>query len=150
MSGRALKNVDSHSSIHEAALEEAKELVEILHRCLTEGEHDKALEVAYINVEHWETRTLQHAESEEGGLYKEVVEANAELRETVAALTRDHNLMRYLVRDIKEMLENEGASDQVLQRFYALILIDTYHNHDEETMIGHEMEAPRHASGEAS
>lgn len=149
MSGPALRNVDSHSSIHEAALEEAKELTELLGQFLKKDELDKALDVAYIILEHWETRTLQHATSEEEGLYKETVEAKPELWDSITSLTRDHNLMRDLADQIRELLASEGVSDEILQRFHALILIDLIHNRDELQMIGEELEESSHESDEA-
>ncbi|AOZ90972.1 hemerythrin domain-containing protein [Paenibacillus crassostreae] len=149
MSGPALRNVDSHSSIHEAALEEAKELTELLGQFLMKNELDKALDVAYIIIEHWETRTLQHATSEEEGLYKETVESKPELRDSITSLTRDHDLMRYLAGEIRELLASEGISDKILQRFHALILIDLMHNRDELKMIGEELEESSHESDEA-
>src|SRR5690625_3645372 len=70
MSGPGLHHVDSHAAIHEAAIHEAEELNDILAKLLREKELEKALEVAYITVEHWESRTLRHADAEERGLYK--------------------------------------------------------------------------------
>ncbi|MFD1361033.1 hypothetical protein [Lentibacillus salinarum] len=58
MAGPALRKADSHASIHEAALQEARELTNILGNLLKQRETDNALETAYIMVEHWETRTL--------------------------------------------------------------------------------------------
>ncbi|GAB3060226.1 hypothetical protein [Virgibacillus ainsalahensis] len=135
MSGPGLKHVDSHSAIHEAALNEAKELNVILTHLLKDEEQEKALEVAYVAVEHWETRTLRHAASEEEGLYKELVEEKPELKENVIALTRDHNLMRMLVKEIKDMLDSNGFSESVLQRFQALVLVDLLHNEEEERLL---------------
>jgi hypothetical protein len=57
MSGPALKHVDSHSAIHEAALMEAAELTDLLAKVIRKEEMDKALELAFVIVEHWETRT---------------------------------------------------------------------------------------------
>lgn len=149
MSGPALRNVDSHSSIHDAALEEARELTALLEQCLSKGDADRALEVAFITIEHWETRTLQHASSEEEGLYKEALKEKPSLRDLISALTRDHNLMRNLAGEIRELLVTEGMSDKILRRFHTLILIDEFHNRDEEYMLGHEMGGTDHASGEA-
>ncbi|WP_259392095.1 hemerythrin domain-containing protein [Paenibacillus thiaminolyticus] len=140
LTGPALKHVDSHSAIHEAALEEAKELTELLESCIEAGKTDEALELAYLIVEHWESRTLQHAQSEEEGLYKEAVERKPHLRDAVLMLTRDHNLMRYLVEEIKELLAEEGAIREAWLRFSALIHIDMLHNRDEERMIEAEIE----------
>ncbi len=65
MAGPALRKVDSHASIHEAALQEARELTNVYANLLKSGETDNALETAFILLEHWETRTLAHADAEE-------------------------------------------------------------------------------------
>ncbi|MEX2415553.1 MAG: hemerythrin domain-containing protein [Paenibacillaceae bacterium] len=139
MSGPALKHWDSHSSIHEAALNEAAELTELLRQCITKHDYEKALEVAYITIEHWETRTLCHAEAEEEGLYVELVEQHPEVKETIIALTRDHSLMRYLAIEIKQILQDQGNFDEVLKRFDAIILIDLLHNKAEEKLVKGEL-----------
>ncbi|WP_373894838.1 hemerythrin domain-containing protein [Virgibacillus natechei] len=135
MSGPGLKHIDSHSAIHEAALNEAEELNNILENLFMNGQVEKALEAAYVAVEHWETRTLQHADSEEEGLYKDLVEESPELRDSIIELTRDHDLLRMLVKEIKEMLDSDGFSDAVLQRFQALVLVDLLHNQEEERIL---------------
>jgi hypothetical protein len=139
LSGPALRERESHSSIHEAALGEAEELTDMLAGCLAKNERDKALEVACIAVEHWESRTLRHAEAEESGLYKEIAETTPEHREAIIALTRDHAIMRSLIGDIKLLLAKGGVGRPVLQRFEALILVDKLHNRDEEKLIGHDI-----------
>ncbi|MBM6997698.1 hemerythrin domain-containing protein [Paenibacillus sp. DXFW5] len=143
-SGPSLRNVDSHALIHEAVLEEAKELTELLARCLSRGETDKALDIAWIAVEHWESRTLQHAQSEEEGLYVEALELKPQLKDVITALTRDHQLLRELVAEIRDCLERGEVGDQVVYRFQALILVDQLHNRYEEDMVEKEMEAVRH------
>jgi len=135
MSGPGLKHVDSHSAIHEAAIHEARELNDILSKLLMANQKDKALETAYIAVEHWETRTLRHAQSEEEGLYKEMLEEDPELEEAIVALTRDHNTMRWLVSEIKELLDSDGMSLEVLERFHTLVHVDLYHNQEEEKLL---------------
>lgn len=137
MSGPALKHVDSHSAIHEAALIEAEELTELLEKVLNAGESDKALELAFVIVEHWETRTLRHAASEEEGLYKELVETSPELNDDIVALTRDHELLRLLVNEIKDLLNSGEVGEEALQRFQALILVDLLHNQKEEQILPH-------------
>jgi hypothetical protein len=136
MSGPALNQWESHSSIHESALGEARELTELLGACLAQKDMERALEVAYIAVEHWETRTLRHAEAEEDGLYAEISKVRPDVGGQIIALTRDHALMRNLLGDIKAILaKNNAACDEVLQRFQALILVDMLHNQDEEKII---------------
>jgi len=135
MSGPGLKHVDSHSSIHEAALNEAIELNEILDKLWMSEQHEKALEVAYVTVEHWETRTLRHAEEEEQGLYKELLETNPELQDDVIKLIRDHDILRLLVQEIKELLDTEGMDEIVLQKFHSLVHVDLIHNSLEESIL---------------
>ncbi|WP_066287733.1 hemerythrin domain-containing protein [Bacillus sp. FJAT-29937] len=131
MSGPSLKKQDAHSSIHEAALNEAKELRELYRRCLEEGDKEKALHVAEITIEHWESRTLAHAESEENGLYKEMAKENPELNELVIQLTRDHDLMRRVVEDMKKVLLNREPNEQFIRLIDGLIIVDELHNEDE-------------------
>jgi nucleotide-binding universal stress UspA family protein len=137
MSGKGLKHVDSHSAIHEAALEEARELNGILGKLVSDNQMDKALEIAYITIEHWETRTLRHADAEEEGLYKELVVESPELKDEVIALTRDHDILRYLVKEIKQSLETEGFNKSVLEMFHTLVHVDAFHNQEEERILPH-------------
>ncbi|RCX17378.1 hypothetical protein DFP94_109102 [Fontibacillus phaseoli] len=144
MSGPALKNVDSHTSIHEAALEEARELTELFGKSLRQGEREKSLELAYITLEHWETRTLQHALSEEEGLYVEAVNLKPELQPVIISLTRDHDLLRQTVQEIRLLLAGGEVSEEILYRFQALIVIDQLHNRDEMEMLEKEIEGVLH------
>lgn len=135
MSGPGLAQVDSHAAIHEAAVLEAIELNDMLAKLLHNKQKEKALEVAYVAVEHWESRTLKHADAEERGLYKRLTKISTTLKESVIELTRDHNLMRILVHEIKEMLDESGMDEQVLEKFYTLVHVDLIHNRDEEKVI---------------
>ena len=138
VSGPALKQADSHSSIHEAAIGEAEQLTRLLRSCLDREAYEEAYETACIALEHWETRTLAHAEAEEEGLYREIAEANPEWREKIVALTRDHELMRQLATEIRDTLAEDVVDDGVVRRFEAMILIDLQHNRDEERMVAAE------------
>ncbi|MED2777854.1 hypothetical protein P4278_28570 [Bacillus thuringiensis] len=131
MSGPSLKKRDAHSSIHEAAINEAKELRELFLKCLHEGQKEKAIQVVEIIIEHWESRTLKHAESEEEGLYKEIVGENKELEKTVIQLTRDHDLMRRIVGEVKERLQTKEPDERIIMFIDSLIIIDEIHNEDE-------------------
>lgn len=144
MSGPALRHMDSHSLIHEAALGEARELTELLDRSIRKGELEKAAEIAYITVEHWEARTLQYASSEEEGLYVEALGIKPELKEVIISLTRDHQLMREIVGEIKELLAQGKVGDELLARFQALIVVDELHNRDEMKMLEKEVEGMLH------
>lgn len=131
MSGPSLRKQDAHTAIHESALNEAKELRMLLHKCLIEGEKEKALSVAEVTIEHWETRTLQHATSEEEGLYKEMVEEQPALHPIVLQLTRDHDLMRRMVEQMKSLLLNDVLDERMVSLLDSLIIVDSIHNEDE-------------------
>jgi len=137
MLGPALKHLDSHSSIHDAAIGEAEQLTELLRICLERNELDKAYETACITLEHWETRTLAHADSEEHeeGLYNAILEARPDFADKVMSLIRDHDLMRRLAADIRKSLAEQEADYSVLRKFEAMIHIDLIHNHDEEAIV---------------
>lgn len=135
MSGPGLKHVDSHAAIHEAALNEARELNRLVAKLARAKRFDKAIEVAYIIVEHWETRTLQHAAAEEEGLYKDLLDENPNLKDEITALIRDHNMMRFLVKKIRQILETEGFTEEILELFYTLVHVDHFHNLQEEKLL---------------
>ncbi|WP_164668820.1 hemerythrin domain-containing protein [Virgibacillus doumboii] len=135
MSGPALKHVDSHTAIHEAALNEAIELTNLLDKLVKDNQIEKASELSYVLIEQWETRTLRHADSEEEGLYKEIVEEKPELKDDIVALIRDHDLLRILVKKIKSTLKDNGVSDAVVQQFQSLIIVDELHNEKEMEVL---------------
>lgn len=135
MSGPALRHIDSHHAIHEAAHGEAVELTEIFDQAVASGHTDLALHTASLLVEHWETRTLRHAEAEETGFYKNSVSEFPLLESIVIALTRDHELMRITVEEIKSLLESSGLSHEVQTRFHFLVLLERNHSRDEERRL---------------
>lgn len=141
MSGPALKKKESHAAIHEAALHEARELTVLLRRCVSENKKHQALQVAEIVIEHWESRTLQHAAAEEEGLYREIVQKWPSLKETVVQLSRDHHLLRRLVQKMKEHLVAEKIDETFVQMAESLIIVDELHNEDEERVLPEENES---------
>jgi uncharacterized protein with von Willebrand factor type A (vWA) domain len=92
---------------------------------------EKAFQVAVVIVEHWETRTLKHAEAEEEGLYLEMIKENPELHHLVIQLTRDHDLMRRIVEKLKVKLSRNEVNAKMVSLMDSLIVIDSIHNEDE-------------------
>jgi hypothetical protein len=131
LSGPSLKKQDAHSSIHDASLNEAKELNELFRMCLKERQTEKAYQVAEVIIEHWESRTLKHAEAEEEGLYVEMMKENPPLRDLVIQLTRDHDLMRRIVEKVKVLLTKNEMNESMISLIESLIVIDSIHNEDE-------------------
>jgi hypothetical protein len=131
LSGPSLRKRDAHSSIHEAALNEALELRGIFQKCLEDGETEKAIQVIDVAIEHWESRTLQHADAEEEGLYKDIVDENPDMLSTVIQLTRDHDLMRRIVKILNNRLQSHPPDQQMITLLDSLVIIDEIHNEDE-------------------
>ena len=131
LSGPSLKKQDAHELIHESALNEAKELRMLLHQCLIENKKEEAQKVAEVTIEHWESRTLQHASSEEEGLYKEMVGEHPQLHPVVLQLTRDHDLMRRMVEQMKQLLIHNEVDVRMVSLLDSLIIVDEIHNEDE-------------------
>lgn len=135
MSGPSLKKQDAHSSIHEAAIHEAKELRELFQQCLANNKPDQAQQVAEVVIEHWEMRTLKHAEAEEEGLYLDAVKEKPGLSRLINQLTRDHDLMRRAVERMKDLLLTGEVDRRMTALIDGLILIDELHNEDEMNQL---------------
>lgn len=133
MAGPSLKKSESHNSIHEASLNEAREITAVLKK--TMNQRNKALEIAYVLLEHWEARVLAHADVEEEGLYPELAGNDPSQIKIMHRLQRDHDLLRKLAKQIKSALKNEEMNHEVLVKFYTMIEVDDLHNEDEEAWV---------------
>lgn len=132
MSGPGLTQRDAHHAIHQAAFYEAERLTLLLRRALRTGDEQQALQLAAVLIEHWQTRTLRHAEAEETGWYREVLAARPERQADVIALTRDHELLRMLLAEIQGILSARGIASGVVERFEAMLLLNGIHSREEE------------------
>lgn len=135
MSGPALRQLHAHRAIHEGGLSGAVMKTEELMGHLREGEVETANLAADDLIDYWKTRVISHADAEESGFYLEIAKENPELQEVVTQLTRDHDLLRIIVKDIETLREEEGLSPQVLQKFYALQIVNEIHSRDEERLL---------------
>ncbi|MDS9471697.1 hemerythrin domain-containing protein [Sporosarcina pasteurii] len=140
MSGPALRQLHAHRAIHEGGLSGAVTKTEELIKHLREGETEAADLAADDLLSYWQTRIISHADAEEEGFYLEVANKKPELQETITKLTRDHDLLRVIVKDIEELREKEGLSPAVLQKFYALQIVNEIHSRDEERYLFNENE----------
>ncbi|MCD4838901.1 hemerythrin domain-containing protein [Neobacillus sedimentimangrovi] len=138
MSGPSLFKLDSHRSIHEGVFTEGRDLLDLLLKVLQEkaDNYEKhALMAAEALVEHWETRLIAHADSEEEGFYLEKVKQNPDLLEKVTWLKRDHEIFRIIVKEIRELLRDGKITDDIIDRFKAISVLGRIHNEDEETYL---------------
>lgn len=132
MSGPALRQLSSHQSIHEGYYTEGRDLTELLVSLFNDQRLDDCSEVANALVEHWETRMIAHADAEEEGFYLEVFEKYPELEVQLTKLIRDHELLRMVVADVRELIQQEGISLRVLELFKGILLLVEIHSREEE------------------
>lgn len=135
MSGPALKQLQAHRAIHEGGLSGAVGKTELLIEFLQEGDMKSADRAADGLIDYWKSRVISHADAEEEGLYLEIKKENPELEEAIIQLTRDHDLLRIIVKDIETLRETEKLSPTVLQKFYALLVVNEIHSRDEERLL---------------
>lgn len=135
MSGPALRQLHAHRAIHEGGLSGAILKTEELMKHLRDGEVETANLAADDLIDYWKTRVIAHADAEEDGFYLDVAKEKPALQETVTMLTRDHDLMRIIVSDLETLREKEGLSPTVLQKFYALQIVNEIHSRDEERLL---------------
>lgn len=135
MSGPALKQLQAHRAIHEGGLSGAVGKTELMIEFLQEGDMKSADRAADELVEYWKSRVISHADAEEEGLYLEIKKENPELEKAITQLTRDHDLIRIIVQDIEDLRVTEKISPTVLQKFYALLVVNEIHSRDEERLL---------------
>ncbi len=102
---------------------------------LQQGDLKSADRAADELLDYWKSRVISHADAEEEGLYQEIRTENPELEDAIIQLTRDHDLLRIIVEDIETLRETEKLSPTVLQKFYALLVVNEIHSRDEERML---------------
>lgn len=138
MSGPGLTRRETHHAIHEAAFAEAEELTRLL-RQVTQADDPqapgRALQLVGVLVEHWQTRTLRHAEAEEQGWYRELARERPELQADVLRLTRDHDLLRMLLDEIEQIVAARGWVAGIVERFEAMLLLNAIHSRTEEQRL---------------
>ncbi|MFK9092905.1 hemerythrin domain-containing protein [Bacillus salipaludis] len=135
MSGPSLRKKHVHHSIHDGIFTEARDLTNVLKEQVREKKTENRNEVCDALIEHWETRTLAHAQSEEEGFFVEKLKEQPDLQHTIIKLKRDHQILELIVRSIKEKKEDKGVTEEILPYFDALLVVFELHNHEEETSL---------------
>ncbi|ADM71213.1 hypothetical protein GMA19_03406 [Paenibacillus polymyxa E681] len=135
MGGPSLRQLHAHHAIHQGGLTGALDKTREVEELLEAKEFKVARQAADHLIEYWETRILSHADAEEEGFYQEMVEKKPELQEAVVKLTRDHDLLRIIVKELKAMIREEGLTPEVLQQFHALLVVNAIHSREEERLL---------------
>lgn len=136
MSGPALRQLHSHKAIHEGGLSGAIMKTDDLLEYVEQGETEMVGQACDHLLDYWKTRVISHADAEEEGFYKQMVEEKPELERDIIQLTRDHDLMRILVADIEALREEDPAvTPEILQKFQGLIVVNELHSREEERLL---------------
>ncbi len=133
--GPSLRQLHAHRAIHEGGLAGAASKTTDVIRALEAGELELANTAADDLLDYWETRIIAHADSEEDGFYQEVVDRDPAKQDAVTQLIRDHDLMRIIAADIRELRKDEGLSRDVMMKFHALMIVNEIHSRDEERLL---------------
>lgn len=134
-SGPSLRQLHAHHAIHQGGLTGAVTKTQEMEDLLRAKEFEVARQAADHLVEYWETRVISHADAEEDGFYREMLEQDPSLEDAIAKLTRDHDLLRIIAEDIKKLLKEEALTYQVMQQFHALLVVNEIHSRDEERLL---------------
>ena len=131
--GPSLVDQLAHRDIHEAARADMETGTQLLYTSLSGEDAATALRIARELARGWRQRVLAHADAEEQDVFPEVLARLPQYETTVAALIRDHALMRLLVDEIEQELEREGPiTPDVLGRFTTLLHVQRLHSAFEE------------------
>lgn len=133
VTGPALRQLESHQSIHAGAHAEARDLAEMTDKLFEENRQEDCLKAAKVLLEYIESRIIAHADAEDEGFYLETLEKKPELQKEIHMLMRDHDLMRKIVKNIKTQIEKEDEVTKVIiNQFHSIIIIHELHAQGEE------------------
>ncbi len=131
--GPSLVDQHAHQAIHDAARFEMEAGTELLHTSVSRQDSMTALRLARELADGWHQRVLAHADAEEQDMFPQVVAAFPASEAMVAALIRDHEVMRLLVEEVRQELDRESeVTPAVLGRFTALLHVQRLHSSLEE------------------
>jgi|SRR5690625_777107 len=135
-SGPALKQLTSHRAIHDAAQAQARELTEMVNHLYKEKREEECLKTANVLIEHWEEKIIAHADAEDEGFYKELLEEKKVPAKDLYMLMRDHDLFRQIVGHIKTKLEKQKkVTEENIYELNSLLVINDFHHIGEENTL---------------
>ncbi|SOB99869.1 hypothetical protein SAMN05880501_102283 [Ureibacillus xyleni] len=135
MPGPALNQLHAHRAIHDGAQSGAIEYTDLMIQIWKSEKKEDANKAATLLLDYWETRIISHADAEESGFYQKKAENNEELVDAVKSLKRDHEILRIIVKDIRDILQKDGLNDLAIQKFYALLTVNEIHSREEERLL---------------
>jgi hypothetical protein len=135
MSGPALRQLDAHQAIHEAAYAEVLWRAERVRQVCHIGDRLRLLRAAEALLTFLETRILRHASEEESGLYREWSNLGiAALSQSVLALAKEHDDIREHARRLDAAVATARVTD-VDETLKALLDALSGHQAHEEAVL---------------
>jgi len=135
-SGPALRQLTSHRAIHDAGQAQAQELTEIVQQLFQENRKEDCLKAAKVLVEHWEEKVIAHADAEDEGLYKELLQEGKIPKKDIYMLMRDHDLFRKIVAYCKKQLNDQNkVTEENIAQLSSLLVINHFHHQGEESTL---------------
>lgn len=138
MSGLSLNDYSTHKALHDEILGGAEEQLDSMKTLLNKLEHKELADEMESFIEYVEERVLGHFDEETSGngFYDRAVARESALHDKVQGLKRDHELIRMMVRRMKEELSKEAVDFQkLIDHSVSIILIDEIHSRDEEDIL---------------
>ncbi|HLR51328.1 MAG TPA: hemerythrin domain-containing protein [Candidatus Avamphibacillus sp.] len=131
--GPALRMLDSHQSIHAGSHGEARDLTEVTEKLFEDKRQEDCFKAAEVLIEYIESRIIAHADAEDEGFYLETLEKKPDLEKNIHMLMRDHDLMRQIVKKIKEQMnKRKEVTKSIINQFHSILIIHELHARGEE------------------
>src|SRR5699024_1909662 len=134
--GPALRQLTSHRAIHEGAQDEAKSLTADMIQLYHAGEDKDALQTARMLLKHWEEKIIAHADTEDEGLFPDLLQKDETDQKGINMMMRDHDLFRQISEYIKENIDQDNkVTQEMIYEVTTRIIINRLHQKGEEKYI---------------
>src|SRR5699024_2483270 len=100
------------------------------------GEAKDALQTARMLLKHWEEKIIAHADTEDEGLYPDLLQKDETDKKGIHMMMHDHDLFRQIAASIKETLDQDNKVTQEMNnKFTSTIIINKLHHKGKEKYI---------------
>src|SRR5699024_2621862 len=134
--GPALRQLTSHRAIQEGAQDEAKSLTADMSQLYHAGEDKDALQTARMLLKHREEKNIAHADTEDEGLFPDILQKDETDQKRIHMMMRDHDLFRQIAASIKETHDQyKKVKQEMIYECTSLIIINGLNHKGEEKYI---------------
>lgn len=134
--GPALRQLTSHRAIHDGGQMQAKDLTAIMIQLFHKQEEKDCYQAAKDLLKHWEEKIIAHADTEDEGLFPDLLKEEGTNQKGIYMMMRDHDLFRKIAASIKDKLNKENkVTQEIIYEFTSLIIINDHHHKGEEKYL---------------